>query len=88
MNKPPLLFRHPKLNDWLVYLVILTPAFIWFIHVAFTWPNFIIYVALVVVAWLISNMVLHRSQDALRKWRYAQIDDSLKGGPHWPVGPR
>lgn len=88
MNKPPLLFRHPLVNEWSIYLVILIPALIWLNVVTYSWINFVIYVVIVVADIVISYIVLRVSKDALRKWRYAQQPPRSPGAPWNPVGPR
>lgn len=88
MNKPPLLFRHPAINEWSVYLIVIIPALIWFNTVPSTGTNWTIYIAIVVVDMILSYIVLRISRTALRKWRYAQTPPRSPGAPWNPVGPR
>lgn len=84
MNKPPLLFRHPVLNQWIVYLAILTPG--WFIYLGtpFSWGWFAVWLVFCFIAWGLSGFALRASKDKLRKWRYAQIADIVEAECEWP----
>lgn len=87
MNKPPLLFRHPAINEWSVYLIVLIPALIWFNTTPATGTDWAIYIAIVVADIILSYIVLRASRNKLRKWRWDNRPTTTVDW-HDPVGPR